>query len=66
MQVQPNAIRAHEAPVDGLVPTPYTLVVCVACGHERIHTACQETCCPQCGSSARGSFGLFRDLREDR
>ena len=66
MHTQPNATCAHETPVDGLVRTRYTLVVCVACGHERIHSAGQETSCPQCDATARRSFALFRDLREDR
>ena len=60
MQPQTNAT----SPLEGLVRTRYTLVVCVVCGHERIHTPRQETCCPQCGASARRSFALFRDLRE--
>lgn len=66
MQFHRNATCAAEAPVDGLVRTRYTLVVCVVCGHERVHTARQETSCPQCGASARRSFALFRDLREER
>ena len=66
MQPQTNATRALEAPLDGLVRTRYTLVVCVVCGHERIHTPRQETSCPQCGASARRSFALFRDLREEQ
>jgi rubrerythrin len=64
MQPQANATNALEAPVEGLVRTLYTLVVCVVCGHERIHTPRQETSCPECGASARRSFALFRDLRE--
>jgi rubrerythrin len=60
MQVHRNSTYAREAPVDGLIRTRYTLVVCVMCGHER------ETSCPACGASARRSFTLFRDLREDR
>jgi rubrerythrin len=60
-----NEPCAETAPVDGLVRTRYTLVVCVVCGHERIHIPRQETSCPQCGASARRSFGLFRDLREE-
>jgi rRNA maturation protein Nop10 len=66
MQVHRNATCSHEAPVDGLVRTRYTLVVCVVCGHERIHRPRQETTCPECGASARSSFALFRDLREER
>jgi hypothetical protein len=66
MQAQPNATCDREAPVDGLVRTRYTLVVCVVCGHERIDTPRQETSCPECGASARRSFALFRDLREER
>ena len=66
MQAHRNLTRAPEAPVDGLVRTRYTLVVCVVCGHERIHAPQQETSCPQCGASARRSFALFRDLREER
>jgi hypothetical protein len=66
MQPQPNATRALEAPVEGLVRTRYTLVVCVVCGHERIHTPRHETSCSECGASARRSFALFRDLREVR
>jgi hypothetical protein len=66
MRPQPNATCDREAPVDGLVLTRYTLVVCVVCGHERIHTPRQETSCPQCGASAGRSFALFRDLREER
>ena len=65
MQAHRNVTRAAEAPVDGLVRTRYTLVVCVVCGHERIHTPRNETSCPQCGASARRSFALFRDLREE-
>ena len=64
MQVQPNSTRTPGAPVYGLIRTRYTLVVCVVCGHERIHTTRQETSCPQCGATARRSFALFRDLRE--
>ena len=60
-----NAHRAEQAPVDGLIRTRYTLVVCVVCGHERIHTPRHGTSCPQCGASARRSFALFRDLREE-
>jgi hypothetical protein len=66
MQLKPNAANPPEAPVDGLVRTRYTLVVCVVCGHERLQTAWQETSCPECGATARRSFALFRDLREDR
>jgi hypothetical protein len=66
MQVHRNATCAREAPVDGLIRTRYALVVCVVCGHERIHTPRHETSCPECGASARRSFTLFRDLREDR
>jgi ribosomal protein S27E len=66
MQHQANATPVLEAPVDGLVRTRYTLVVCVVCGHERIHAARQEISCPQCGASARRSFALFRDPREDQ
>lgn len=66
MQVQPNVIDAHQAPVDGLIRTRYTLVVCVVCGHECIHSPGQQTSCPGCGASARRSFALFRDLREER
>lgn len=65
MQLHGNATRASDAPVDGLVRTRYTLVVCVVCGHERIHTPRQQTSCPDCGGSARRSFALFRDLREE-
>ena len=46
MQVHRNATCAREAPVDGLIRTRYTLVVCVVCGHERIHTPRHETSCP--------------------
>ena len=66
MQIQGNSTRVREAPVDGLIHTRYTLVVCVACGHERIHTPRHETSCPECGASARRSFTQFRDLTEDR
>ena len=66
MHVNPNATRAHDAPVDGLVRTRYTLVVCVVCGHERIDTPRQQTSCPECGGSARRSFALFRDLTEEQ
>jgi hypothetical protein len=65
MYANRNAIGAETAPVDGLVRTRYTLVVCVVCGHERIHTPRNETSCRQCGGSARRSFALFRDLREE-
>lgn len=65
MQIQSNATDGREEPVDGLVRTRYTLVVCVVCGHEHIHTPRQETSCPACGASARRSFALFRDLREE-
>jgi hypothetical protein len=60
-----NARGAEQAPIDGLIRTRYTLVVCVVCGHERIHTPRNETCCPECGASARRSFALFRDLRQE-
>jgi predicted RNA-binding Zn-ribbon protein involved in translation (DUF1610 family) len=67
MQPQTNAARAPEAPVEGLLRTRYTLVVCVACGHEHVHTPRQQsTSCPECGASARRSFALFRDMREER
>jgi rubrerythrin len=66
MQPQPNATSTFEVLVEGLVRTRYTLVVCVVCGHERIHTPRQETSCPECGASARRAFALFRDLREVR
>lgn len=66
MQIHRNATRAREAPVDGLIRTRYMLVVCVACGHERIHTPRAQVCCPECGASARLSFTLFRDLTEDQ
>ena len=66
MQLHGNAGRADQARVDGLVRTRYTLDVCVVCGEERVHTPRQETACPQCGGSARRSFGLFRSLREER
>jgi rubrerythrin len=66
MQPQANATSALQAPVDGLVRTRYTLVVCVVCGHERIHTPRQQTSCPECGASAYRSFALFRDLREEQ
>ena len=66
MQPQANATSALEAPVEGLVRTRYTLMVCVVCGHEHIHTPRQQTSCPECGASARRSFALFRDLREEQ
>jgi predicted RNA-binding Zn-ribbon protein involved in translation (DUF1610 family) len=66
MQPQANATNALQAPVEGLVRTRYTLVVCVACGHDRIHTPRQQTSCPECGASAWRSFALFRDLREEQ
>jgi hypothetical protein len=66
MYSHPNGTRTNAAPVDGLIRTHHTLVVCVVCGHERIHTPRHETSCPECGASARRSFSLFRDLREDR
>jgi hypothetical protein len=66
MQPQPDAIRAHETPLDGLIRTRYTLLVYEVCGHERIDTHGQQTICPECGASARRSFALFRDLREER
>ena len=66
MQPQPNATSALQAPVEGLVRTRYTLVVCVVCGHEHIHAPRQESSCPECGASARRSFALFRDLREEQ
>ena len=66
MQPQTNATTAFEAPVEGLVRTRYTLVVCVVCGHEHIDTPRQEISCPECGASALRSFALFRDLREEQ
>jgi len=66
MQIQGNPTRAGEPRVDGLIRTRYALVVCVMCGHERVHTPRHETSCPECGGSARRSFTLFRDLTEDR
>ena len=66
MLVQGNSTHVREAPVDGLTRTRYTLVVCVVCGHERIHTPRHDTTRPECGASARRSFTLFRDLTEDR
>ena len=66
MQIQGNSTCAREAPVDGLVRTRYTLVVCVVCGHDRILTLREETSCPECGASARRSFAVFRDPREEQ
>ena len=66
MQPQTNATNALEAPIEGLVRTHYTLVVCVVCGHEHIHTPRHETSCPECGTSGHLSFDLFRDLREEQ
>lgn len=66
MQPQANAGNALEAPVEGLLRTRYTLMVCVVCGHERVHTPRQETSCPECGASALRSFALFRDPREEQ
>ena len=66
MQIQGNSTRVREAPVDGLIRTRYTLVACVVCGHERIHTPRHETSCPECGATAHRSFTLFHDLTEDR
>ena len=63
MQVHRNATRAPETPVDGLIRTRYTLVVC---GHERIHPPRRETSCPECGGTASRSFTLFRYLRDDQ
>jgi hypothetical protein len=65
MQPQPNA-TVHQARVDGLIRTRYTLVVCVVCGDERINLLTEQTGCPECGAAARRSFALFRDLREER
>ena len=65
MEIQRSSTRVRQARVDGLIRTRYTLVVCVVCGHERSHTPRQQICCPACGASARRSFTLFRDLRED-
>ena len=65
MHAQPNETHAHEAPVDGLVRTPYTLVVCVVCGDQRIHAGCRRRAsCPVCRSTARRTFVLYRDRRE--
>jgi hypothetical protein len=66
MQPQTNPTNAPEAPVEGLLRTRYTLMVCVVCGHERVHTPRQEIICPECGASARRSFALFLDLREEQ
>jgi len=66
MQTQTNPTSAPEAPVEGLVRTRYTLMVCVVCGHERVHTPRQESSCPECGASALRPFALFRDLREEQ
>lgn len=63
MQTHPNATTAA---VPGLVRTPYTPVVCLAWGHERIHAARQQTSCPGWGASARRSFAVFGDLREEQ
>ena len=52
MQPQTNPTSAPEAPVEGLLRTRYTLMVCVVCGHERVHTPRQQTSCPECGASA--------------
>jgi hypothetical protein len=62
MQPQPNA-TVHQARVDGLIRTRYTLPVC---GDERINPLTEQTGCPECGAAARRSFALFRDLREER
>ena len=66
MPVHRNATRARQAPAAGLIRARQTLVVCVACGHERIHTPGNEPSWPECSASARRSFTLFRDLQEDR
>lgn len=60
MLLHRNASGAAEAGIDGLICTRYTLDVCVVCGHERIHTAREETTCTDCGGSARRSAALFR------
>ncbi len=66
MQPQTNPTSALQAPVEELVRTRYTLVVYGVCGHEHVHTQRQQsTSCPECGASARRSFALFRDLREE-
>ena len=66
MQPKTNPTTAPESPVEGLLRTRYTLVVCVVCGHEHIHPPRQESAsCPECGASVRRSFALFRDLREE-
>ena len=66
MQPQANASNALEAPVEGLLRTRYTLIVCVVCGHERVHTPRQQTSCPECWATACRSFALLRDLREEQ
>jgi len=66
MRSDGNAHSADDASVDGLIRTPYTLAACVVCGDEQIQTARQQTSCPQCGSSARRTFALFRALKEER
>ena len=66
MQNHRNPTIAPDALVEDLVRTPYTLVVCVVCGHERIHAPRQETCCSHCGASATRSSALFRELRQEQ
>ena len=66
MPVHRNATRARQALAAGLIRTRQTLVVCVACGHERVYTPRREPSCPEGGASARRSFTLSRSLREDR
>ena len=61
-----NAPCVHGASVDGLMRTGYTLDVCVVCGHEQLQTVGQQTGCRQCRASARRSFALFRELREQQ
>jgi hypothetical protein len=58
MRPQPNPTGTRTVPVDNLIRTRHALVACVACGHERID--------PECSASARRSFTVFRDLREER
>ena len=65
MLLHRNAHGAEQAPLDGLIRTPYPLEVCVVCGHERVHGERHRATCPTCGATLNG-FPLYRDLHAGR
>ena len=69
MQLQADEPRGSEdgerVPVDGLVRTHWTLVVCVVCGHEQPRGERCRASCPGCGAHLH-AFRMYRALRAER